>query len=138
MVLESKAGEGRYYDSLETFARHYALAPEIGAKLSALEAATFGSLVERVKHSGPTIADVEHPQHEFQLEMRLHDDWSQETDSSVSFVSGALQLLATLAAREELFPAGYGNLAIASTNLGAYPINLGSLRAQTSKWHAMS
>lgn len=138
VVLESEAGEGRYYDSVETFARHYALAAEVESELNALEAETFGALVERVKYSGPTIAEVENPQHEFQLEMSLHDGWRQKTDSSESFVSRALQLLATLAAREELFPTGYGNLAIASTNLGAYPINLRNFRTQTSKWHAMS
>jgi len=138
VALESEAGEGRSYDSVETFAGHYAVSTEMTAALALLEALTFGALVERVRDSGPTIADVEDPQHEFQLEIQLHDGWNQEDDLPQSFVARALQLLATLAAREELFPTGYGNLAIGPTNLGAYPINLGSFRAQTSKWNAMN
>jgi hypothetical protein len=138
VTLESEAGEGRSYDSVETFAAHYAGFTEMTAALAALEALTFGALVERVRDSGPTIADVEDPQHEFQLEIQLHDGWNQEDDPPQSFVARALQLLATLAAREELFPTGYGNLAIGPTNLGAYPINLGTFRAQTSRWNAMN
>ncbi len=138
VTLEVEAGEGRFYESVETFARNYSATPGLSEELSALEAENFGLLVGRIRRSGPTIANFEDPQHEFQLEMRLHDSWDRTEDLPESFMSGALLLLATLAAREELFPAGYGNLAIVSATLRPYPINLVSFQARTCKWLSMT
>lgn len=136
-TLESEAGDGRDYGSVEAFARSYSTALVSDAALASLDAETFGALVERVEQFGPAIEDFENPLHEFQLEMQLHNLWRSTSDMK-ALISGAVRLLGTLAARESYFPAGYGNLAIASANLSPYPINLESFGARAVRWRSMS
>ncbi len=136
--LEIEAGVGRYYDSVETFARHVVVTSAMEDEWNTLAASTFGELVHDVNLSGPTIAQFDDPRHEFQLELQLVDDWHQRSGSPEEFIARALHLLATLAAREESFPAGYGDLAIQAADLGGYPINLESFRKRTSRWFPMS
>lgn len=138
VAMETEAGSGRYYDTVETFARHFVVNPTMDAELSALATTTFGALVNKVSLSGPTLAQYEDPRHEFQLELRLFEDWRQHSSSPENFIVRALNLLATLAAREKAFPIGYGDLAIQSADLSGYPINLASFRKRTSTWLPMS
>jgi hypothetical protein len=138
VALETEAGVGQYYDSVETFARHIVVTPVMENEWNTLAASTFGALVHNVNLSGPTIAQFEDPKHEFQLELQMLEDWHQRPGFPESFIGRALYLLATLTAREGSFPAGYGALAIESADLSGYPINLVSFRKRTSRWLPMS
>ena len=136
-TIETEAGDGRVYQSVEAFARSYSKALVSDAALASLDAETFGALVERVRHSGPAIENFENPLHEFRLELQLHDLWRSTSDMK-ALISSAVRLLGTLAARENYIQAGYGNLAIASANLSPYPINLESFGARAIRWQSMS
>ncbi len=136
-TLESDAGDGRVYDSVEQFARSYSKTLASGDALASLDAEIFGALVERVEQSGPAIEDLENPLHEFQLELQVHDLWRNTSDMEI-LISCAVRLLGTLAARGSYFPEGYGNLAIASASLSQYPIQLESFDARAVRWRSMS
>ncbi len=138
VALEAEAGAGRYYESVEAFAEHVVITSAMEEQWKALGAATFGDILQDVKLSGPTVAQFEDPRHELELEAQMLADWSRHSGSPESFIGRALHLLGMLAAREESFPPGYGNLAIHSSDLMGYPMNLVSFRERTSKWLPMS
>jgi hypothetical protein len=80
VTLESEAGDGRVYESVEAFARNYAAAPALEGELSALEAENLRRSGRSNKAVGPSDCEFEDPQHEFQLEMQLHDGWDRTED----------------------------------------------------------
>jgi hypothetical protein len=136
-AIEAEAIAGRYYDSVENFAVHCAGTTLIESELAAFGANTFEDLVREVRQCGPSITAVDDLRHEFKLEQKLMEDWRAGRGTSETFIARALHLLATLAARNDAFPSGYGNLVIQASDLWAYPINLASFETRTAQWGSM-
>jgi hypothetical protein len=124
-----------HYESIESFAEYYAVNSDLMAALEALEATTFGQLVENVGKNGPSLAQWEDSMHEFSLEDQLLADWrAEEKKPPHHFIATAIRLLATLEARQADFTPAYGNLLIQAEDLETYPINLVSFHERAEGW----
>jgi hypothetical protein len=127
-----------HYDSIESFAEHYAVDASLIAALEALEATTFGQLVENVSKNGPSLVHWEDPMHEFSLEDQLLADWRVQEKKPHHFIASVIQLLATLEARQADFTPAYGNLLIQAEDLETYPINLVSFHKRAEVWASVT
>ena len=124
------------YGSVESFAEAFSSGPVVAADAKILNAASFGSLLDRLDGTAPSIDDWENDEHEIQVAGRMMKCWGRADDAQ-TLIELSLTVLALLARRDDLSQSPYGGVAMPPEALTNYPINLASFRSRVAMWRAM-
>lgn len=124
------------YGSVESFAQAFSNGPVVSAVAKILNAELFGSLLDRLVGTAPSIDDWENDGHELQVAGRMMKCWGRGDDAQ-TLIELSLTVLALLACRDDLSQSPYGGVAMPPEALTNYPINLASFRPRVSMWRAM-
>jgi len=125
------------YGSVESFAEAFSNGPAVAAVAKILNAGSFGSLLDRMEGTAPSIDDWENDEHEIQVAGRMMKCWSRGDDAQ-TLIELSLTVLALLARRDDLSQSPYGGIAMPPEALTNYPINLASFRSRVAMWRAMT
>jgi hypothetical protein len=133
--MESRAS--RMYRSVESFASHLSQDADIDKALAGVGGAnsTFSDLMRHVIDAHPPIEGWKDPKHEVKLAEKLVSHPPKD-ETFAQYLSECLVLLALLASREPLFPVGYGDLMLRTSDLDNYPIHLTSFAQRAKTWES--
>jgi hypothetical protein len=142
-ALHTSATCSQSFRSVEQFASHLSAQSEVTHCLQKLSQpvgnvtaqadATFSDLIDTLRKDYPPIENWQHPNHEINLATKLISE-PASPDTFQQTLADALRVLALLASRQPLFPAGYGNLVLTASDLDNYPINLISFTKRVERW----
>lgn len=130
------AAEKIIYSSVESFAEAFSNGPVVEAVTKILNAGSFGTFLDRLDGTAPSIDDWENDEHEIQVAGRMMKCWGRGDDAQ-TLIELSLTVLALLACRDDLSQSPYGGVAMPPEALTNYPINLASFRSRVSMWRAM-
>ena len=125
------------YGSVESFAEAFSSGPAVAAVAKILNAESFGSLLDRMDGTAPSIDHWENQEHEIQVAARMMKCWSRGDDAQ-TLMELSLTVLALLACRDDLSRSPYGGVAMPPEALTNYPINLASFRSRVATWRTMT
>jgi hypothetical protein len=125
------------YGSVEGFAEVFSNGEIVAAVAQTLGADSFGSFLERLADTAPSIDYWESADHEIQAAGRMMKSWARG-EGAQTLLELSLTVLALLACRDDLSQSPYGGVAMPPEALTNYPINLASFRSRVATWLPMT